>query len=264
MAIRFTHTDYTVELNRIISAMTGIRNDIRLLRKTIEDPEQGVTTNHVMNDIQKALMAVALSSNGAGNAEVVRKAVIAGTGSTLTAGSGGTATGTSQENIAKVTVGAPPKATAVDPSIGDKRWPPNRAARSLALPSGGRNSDLFNPATGKVIGKSKVQQSADLSSEETPAPATGVPVVTAAGTERNRILTALGQDVLATQVLIRVAGQYYFEADAVLGEDDGLNGQIPIVTPYALGTQLGYQAKSGGGDDEDFGHDSRSSLGSVQ
>ena len=56
MAIRFEHTDYTAELNRIIIAMTGIRDDIRLLRKTLEDPEQGISTSHVMNDLQKALM----------------------------------------------------------------------------------------------------------------------------------------------------------------------------------------------------------------
>ena len=31
MAVNFTHTDYTDELNRIIVALTGIRNDIRLL-----------------------------------------------------------------------------------------------------------------------------------------------------------------------------------------------------------------------------------------
>ena len=43
MPIRFTHTDYTEELNRIITAMTGIRNDIRLLRRTLEDPEQDLS-----------------------------------------------------------------------------------------------------------------------------------------------------------------------------------------------------------------------------
>ena len=51
MSVDFTHTDYTEELNRIIVALTGIRNDVRLLRKTLEDPEQGVATSHVMNDI---------------------------------------------------------------------------------------------------------------------------------------------------------------------------------------------------------------------
>ena len=121
MPIRFTHTDYTEELNRIITAMTGIRNDIRLLRRTLEDPEQGVAVSHVMNDLQKALMAVALSNDGAGNAEVVRKKIISGAGASLNAGAGVTSAGTSQENIAAIKQGAPPKATAVDPSIGDKR-----------------------------------------------------------------------------------------------------------------------------------------------
>ena len=85
MSVDFTHTDYTEELNRIIVALTGIRNDIRLLRKTVEDPEQGIATSHVMNDMQKAMMSVALSSAGAGNAEVVRQRVEAGTGATLNA-----------------------------------------------------------------------------------------------------------------------------------------------------------------------------------
>ena len=158
MAIRFEHTDYTAELNRIIVAMTGIRNDIRLLRKTFEDPEQGVATSHVMNDLQKALMTVALSNDGAGNAEVVRKKVIAGAGSSLNAGSGAVSTGTSQENISKVTAGAPPKPTAIDPSIGNKRWPPERIAGSLALPNATANSDLVNPATGEVKGVGKTAQ----------------------------------------------------------------------------------------------------------
>ena len=150
MSVDFTHTDYTEELNRIIVALTGIRNDIRLLRKTVEDPEQGIATSHVMNDMQKAMMSVALSSAGAGNAEVVRQRVEAGTGATLNAGTGVVATGTSQENISKVVAGAPPTADDIDPSIGDKRWPAERAEGSLALPAASANADLINPATGEV------------------------------------------------------------------------------------------------------------------
>jgi len=264
MAVRFTHTDYTAELNRIITAMTGIRDDVRLLRKTLEDPEQGVATSHVMNDIQKALMAVALSNDGAGNAEVVRKKVIAGSGSSLNAGSGTTSVGTSQENISKVVAGAPPKPTAVDPSISDKRWPANRAAGSLALPNATANSDLVNPATGEVKGVGRTEQETNAVAEATPSPATGVPVVDSAGTERNRILGALSQPIADAKVLIRVSGQYYWEAEATQGVDDGINGSVPVVVKFALGAQLGYQAKIGGGDDADFGHTDRASQGSVQ
>ena len=264
MAVRFTHTDYTEELNRIITAMTGIRNDIRLLRKTIEDPEQGVTTSPVMNDIQKALMAIALSNDGAGNAEVVRKKVIAGAGASLNAGAGVTSVGTSQENITNIVQGAPPKATAVDPSIGNKRWPAERAAGSVALPNATANSDLVNPATGEVKGVGRTEQETNAVAQATPAPATGAPVVGVAQTERNRILAALGQDVADTKVLIRVAGQYYWEAEATEGVDDGINGSVPVVVPFVLGAQLGYQAKNGGGDDTNFGHTDRSSQGSVQ
>jgi hypothetical protein len=264
MAVRFTHTDYTEELNRIITAMTGIRNDIRLLRKTIEDPEQGVTTSPVMNDIQKALMAIALSNDGAGNAEVVRKKVIAGAGSSLNAGAGVTSVGTSQENITNIVQGAPPKATAVDPSIGNKRWPAERAAGSVALPNATSNSDLVNPATGEVKGVGRTAQETAFGLATTPEPATGAPVVGVAQTERNRILAALGQDVADPQVLIRVSGQYYWEAAPTVGIDDGRNGAVPQVVPFVLGAQLGYQSKNGGGDDTNFGHTDRSSQGSVQ
>ena len=65
MSVDFTHTDYTEELNRIIVDLTGIRNDVRLLRKTLEDPEQGVTTSHVLNDLQKALLACLLYTSDA-------------------------------------------------------------------------------------------------------------------------------------------------------------------------------------------------------
>lgn len=263
MAVRFEHTDYTAELNRIIIAMTGIRNDIRLLRKTIEDPEQGVATSHVMNDLQKAIMAVGLSSAGAGNAELVRKSVVAGAGSALNAGAGTVSTGTSQENISKIVQGAPPKPTAVDPSIGNKRWPPERSAGSLALPSSAANADLINPVTGKVKGVGRSTQEASILSGNTTSPATGDPVVTAAQTERTRILEALGQAVDDPKVLIRVNGQYYFEAEATPGVDDGLRGVIPQVTKFAQGAQLGYQSKLGSGDDLDYGHTDRTSQGTV-
>jgi|TARA_X000001036_G_C20646268_1_gene793131 hypothetical protein len=266
MSVDFTHTDYTEELNRIIVAMTGIRNDIRLLRKRLEDPETGVVTSHVMNDLQKALLAVGMSNDGAGNAEVVRKQVVSGSGSSLNAGQGTTSTGTSQENIAKIVQGAPPSAADIDPSIGNKRWPAERAPGTTALPNAGSNSDLVNPATGEVIGVSRTAQESAYTGTTTPLPAAGDPVVNAAQTERNRILAALGQEVTATQTLIRVSGQYYFEADATAGPDDGLRGSIPQVVPYALGQQLGYQSKSGAGGETDYGHDAtaRGSLGSVQ
>lgn len=267
MSVDFTHTDYTEELNRIIVALTGIRNDVRLLRKTLEDPEQGVTTSHVLNDLQKALLAVALSNDGAGNAEVVRKGIVAGPGSKLNAGAGTTSTGTSQENIDKIVQGAPPTADDIDPSIGNKRWPAERAPGSVALPNASPNSDLVNPATGEVKAVSRAEQETNASQvgTTTPKPATGDPVVGAAQTERQRILEKLGQDTADIKTLIRVSGQYYWEAEASAGPDDGLRGSIPQVTKFTQGAQLGYQSKSGAGGAEDYGHDAsaRSSLGSV-
>lgn len=266
MPVRFTHTDYTEELNRIIVALTGIRNDVRLLRKTLEDPEQGVATSQVMNDLQKAMLALAMSNAGAGNAEVIRKQVVAGAGTKLNASLGTTSTGTSQENIAKIVQGAPPSADDVDPSIGNKRWPAERAAGSVALPNASANSDLVNPATGEVKGVSQSEQIAAYTATTTPPPATGDPVVGAAQTERQRILEKLGQDIADVKTLIRVSGQYYWEAESTAGPDDGSRGAIPQVTKFSQGAQLGYQSKSGAGGAEDYGHDAaaRSSFGSVQ
>jgi hypothetical protein len=76
----FNHTDYTDELNRIISALTGIRDDIRLLRRRAEDHENGVVTSGVLNDFQKAMLAISMSAVGGGDAERVRQAISGGTG----------------------------------------------------------------------------------------------------------------------------------------------------------------------------------------
>tara|TARA_B110000503_G_C7145618_1_gene412803 strand:- start:879 stop:1598 length:720 start_codon:yes stop_codon:yes gene_type:complete len=160
----FNHVDYTAELNRIIVALTGIRDDVRLLRRRVEDPNLGVTTNAVMNDFQKAILALSMSDQGAGNAEQIRQTIASG----------------NEING----VGATTTATGDD-----------------------ANSD----------------PSADRSS----------------------ILTALGQDPASTKVLIRVAGIYYWEADATAGVDGGVYGSIPQVIQYALGAQIGYHALAG-------------------
>ena len=45
MADPYQHLDMTPEYNRIITALTGIRDDIRLLQTLQSDPESGITTN---------------------------------------------------------------------------------------------------------------------------------------------------------------------------------------------------------------------------
>lgn len=85
----FNHTDYTAELNRIISALTGIRDDIRLVRRRAEDADKGVVTNSVLNDFQRAMLAISMSGASGGDAESVRQAIVGGTG--LTGGSGNVA-----------------------------------------------------------------------------------------------------------------------------------------------------------------------------
>lgn len=71
----YQHIDMTPEYNRIIVALTGIRDDIRLLRTLQEDPESGVTTNQVLNDFQRAVVAVTMSTAGGNNAAAVADAI---------------------------------------------------------------------------------------------------------------------------------------------------------------------------------------------
>ena len=80
----FNHIDYTEELNRIITALTGIRDDVRLLQRLQSDPESGIVTSNVLNDFQRAMVAVTLG----GAAGRVAAAVNAGT---VSANGGGVA-----------------------------------------------------------------------------------------------------------------------------------------------------------------------------
>ena len=158
MADPYQHLDMTPEYNRIITALTGIRDDIRLLRTLQEDPESGITTSNVLNDFQRAVLAVSMSSAVGNTAAAVAGAIDSG----LAPNGGG-----------------------------------------IAAPSGDSNGNLT--------------------------------------AERTSILTTLGQDPAAQKILIRVSGQYYWEAAGVAGPDDGLRGSNTIVTPFALGEQLGYK-----------------------
>lgn len=71
----YQHIDMTPEYNRIITALTGIRDDIRLLQRLQSDPESGIVTNNVLNDFQRALVAVSLG----GAANTIAAAIDAGT-----------------------------------------------------------------------------------------------------------------------------------------------------------------------------------------
>jgi hypothetical protein len=82
----YQHIDMTPEYNRIISALTGIRDDIRLIRRRVEDAEMGVVTSQVLNDFERAMLAVSMSAAGANDAERIRQGIESGTG--LTGGSG--------------------------------------------------------------------------------------------------------------------------------------------------------------------------------
>ena len=95
MADPYQHLDMTPEYNRIITALTGIRDDIRLLRTLQEDPESGIVTNGVLNDFQRAVLAVSMSSAGSNTAAAVAAAVDAGT---VSANGGGVAAPSGDSN----------------------------------------------------------------------------------------------------------------------------------------------------------------------
>ena len=161
----FNHLDYTPELNKIITALTGIRDDVRLLQKLQSDPESGIATNNVLNDFQRALLAVSMSSAVGNDASAVAATIDAGT-----------------------------------------------------LPNG----SSVAAATGDSAG--------DLAAE------------------RTTILAALGvtEDPADLKVLIRVSGQYYWEAAGTAGPDDGSRGPVTTVVKFALGEQLGFDNESTG------------------
>ena len=165
MPAPYQHLDMTPEYNRIITALTGIRDDVRLLQKLQSDPESGIATSTVLNDFQRALLAVSMSSAVGNTAAAVAAAIDAGT-----------------------------------------------------LPNG----SSVAAATGDSAG--------DLAAE------------------RTTILAALGvtEDPADLKVLIRVSGQYYWEAKGTAGPDDGLRGSTTIVTPFALGEQLGFDNEATG------------------
>ena len=48
------------------------------------------------------------------------------------------------------------------------------------------------------------------------------------------------------KVLIRVSGQYYWEAKGAAGPDEARRGETTLVVPFALGEQLGYDNESTG------------------
>ena len=75
MADPYQHIDMTPEYNRIITALTGIRDDIRLLQTLQSDPESGITTSNVLNDFQRAVVTVAMSSAGSNTAGAVARAI---------------------------------------------------------------------------------------------------------------------------------------------------------------------------------------------
>lgn len=113
----FNHTDYTAELNRIISALTGMRDDLRLIRRRAEDCDIGLVTSGVLNDFQRAMLAVSMSGAGAGDAERVRQSINSGTGLAGGAGEASAPAGDDSEPRADIlsALGLPADAENDDP-----------------------------------------------------------------------------------------------------------------------------------------------------
>ena len=90
----YLHLDMTPEYNRIFVALTGIRDDVRLLQKLQSDPESGIATSNVLNDFQRALLAVSMSSAVGNTAVAVSETVISGNSTN----GGGTAAASGESN----------------------------------------------------------------------------------------------------------------------------------------------------------------------
>ena len=88
MADPYQHIDMTPEYNRIITALTGIRDDVRLLRTLQEDPESGIVTNNVLNDFQRAMVAITLGGAAGSVAAAVNAGTVAPNGGGVAAPSG--------------------------------------------------------------------------------------------------------------------------------------------------------------------------------
>lgn len=84
----FNHVDYTDELNRIITALTGIRDDVRLLQRLQSDPESGIVTSNVFNDFQRAMVAVTLGGAAGSVAAAVNAGTVGANGGGIAAPSG--------------------------------------------------------------------------------------------------------------------------------------------------------------------------------
>jgi len=76
----YQHLDMTPEYNRIITALTGIRDDIRLLRTLQEDPESGIVTSNVLNDFQRAIIATTLGGAAGTVAAAINEGTVSANG----------------------------------------------------------------------------------------------------------------------------------------------------------------------------------------
>lgn len=69
----FNHVDYTDELNRIIVALSDIRDYIKLIRRLGENNDMGVVVTSVMNDFERAVLAATMGNLGAADGEAIRQ-----------------------------------------------------------------------------------------------------------------------------------------------------------------------------------------------
>lgn len=74
----FNHVDYTDELNRIIVALSDIRDYVKLIRRLGENNDMGVVVTSVMNDFERAALAATMGNAGAADGEAIRQGVVNG------------------------------------------------------------------------------------------------------------------------------------------------------------------------------------------
>lgn len=74
----FNHVDYTDELNRIIVALSDIRDYVKLIRRLGENNDMGVVVTSVMNDFERAVLAATMGNLGAADGEAIRQRAASG------------------------------------------------------------------------------------------------------------------------------------------------------------------------------------------
>lgn len=122
----FNHVDYTDELNRIIVALSDIRDYVKLIRRLGENNDMGVVVTSVMNDFERAALAATMGNAGAGDGEAIRRGVQ--NGDTAAGGTSGP-----NETVGDDVVGDEGEREAILEALGQDPQDPKVLLRDLGL-----------------------------------------------------------------------------------------------------------------------------------